>query len=176
MKLAAIFAIILTNLYSTTFDYDNCSFSFESLVELKKVKYDQSDFDSLTIYEYLFDEGTRDISVSFRIIDFSKRRKINKPNVNEETTLKMTNYYINNIKKAGALENLELPIKTIDNWVTCSAVLKPSNVGSFYNVFYAKRHDNFIIAISIGSTKTNIEELKLVGRNICSSLKIDRYK
>jgi len=139
-------------------------FSFETSDKLTIGKSSTSDFDDNITFEQKFEDKTKDITVTFRIVDFSKQGETGSPNVNNEKTMQIANDYVNDIKMTGQTENLELPFKTSENWIAYSAVLRLSQDQKSSNVFYSKRYDNFVLVISIGSIKAKVEELKVVGQ------------
>lgn len=171
MTTAVLVSILLT-LSSMTFKYDKKVFSFEASDKLTTRNPSTSDFDDNITFEQEFENKPKDITVTFRLVDFSKQGKIKTPNVNDEKTMEIANDYMNDIKMTGQTENLELPFKTPNNWIAYSAVLKLSQDRKSSNVFYSKRYDNFVLVVSIGSIKTQIDELKIMGQGICSSLKV----
>ncbi|NBW36847.1 MAG: hypothetical protein EBR30_17835 [Cytophagia bacterium] len=155
-----------------TFKYDNSNFSFETSEELKAGKPTSAEWDDQIIFEQEFKNNAKDITVTFRILDFSKQGSVKTPNVNDDKVFQIANEYINDIKMTGQVENIELPFKAEDSWIVYSAILKLSQDQKSNNVFYSKRLDNWILIISIGSAKTSTEELKILGQKIFSTLKV----
>lgn len=148
------------------------NFYFESLEKLETKISTTSEFDDRIIFEQEYENKAKDITINFRIIDFSKQEKIKNPNVNDDKVLEIANEYLNDIKMTGTVENFEMPIKTQVNWIYYSAVAKVSKDKKSMNVYYLKRFDNLILIVSIGSIKTKIEELKVLGQNISTTFKI----
>jgi hypothetical protein len=170
MKQIILSTIAILIFTSMTFKYDKMIFHFESLEKLETKTSTTSELDDKIIFDQEYDDKINDITINFRIIDFSKQGKIKNPNVNDEKVLEIANEYVNDIKMTGA--NIEMPIKTQENWIFYSAVAKLSKDQKSMNVYYSKRFDNLILIVSIGSIKTKIEELKVLGQKISTTIKI----
>ncbi len=172
MKQIILSTMAILILTSMTFKYDKMNFYFESLEKLETKISTTSEFDDRIIFEQEYENKAKDITINFRIIDFSKQEKIKNPNVNDDKVLEIANEYLNDIKMTGAVENFEMPIKTQVNWIYYSAVAKLSKDQKSVNVYYLKRFDNLILIVSIGSIKTKIEDLKMLGQKISTTFKI----
>lgn len=172
MKHTILFIIAVLTLTSMTFKYDDKIFSFETTEELMLKEPSTSDWVDNIIFEQEFENISKDIAVTFRIIDFSIQGKILNPIVNDNKVLEIANDYVNDIKMTGQVQNIELPNIIQENWINFSAVLKLSKEQKSNNVFCLKRIDNWVLVISIGSMKTNADLLKVLVQKISATIKI----